>query len=72
MQVAAVTEAYQGSEIVKMYPVCGQFGKDGESEDNTYARWSPSGSFELQITNPDLVGKIKPGQKFYIDFTEAE
>lgn len=56
------------------YPVTGDkpFGPNGESEDNTYSRYSPSGELKLTITNPDLFGKFKPGQKFYLDFTEAD
>ena len=53
-------------------PVCGSFGANGESEDNTYARYTPSGSLSLTVNNPDLFGKFKPGQKFYLDFTLAE
>lgn len=60
-------------QTVKMSPVCGNkpFGPNGESEDNTFARYSPSGSFELTINNLELAGKFKVGQKFYADFTEA-
>lgn len=56
------------------FPVTGNapFGPNGESEDNTYARYSPSGELKLTITNPELFGKFKPGQKFYLNFTEAE
>ncbi len=57
---------------IKGTPVSGKFGPNGESEDNTFARYTPGGSLELWITNPDLFGKFKPGQKFYLDFTEAE
>ena len=53
---------------------CGDkpFGDKGESEDNTFARFTPSGSLSLTVNNPDLLGKIKPGQKFYVDFTLTE
>lgn len=62
------------NEEITAYPVCGNapFGPNGESEDNTYARYTPSGSMTLCITNQDLFGKFKPGQKFYVDFTEVE
>ncbi len=59
-------------ETVTFNAVAGTFGPNGESEDNTYARWTPSGEIKLGITNPDLYGKFKPGQKFYVDFTEAD
>jgi len=62
------------AEELAMYPVCGNgsFGPNGESEDNTFSRYTPSGSLNLVVCNPDLHGKIKPGQKFYVDFTLAE
>ena len=67
-------KATEYGEVIEAAPVCGNgaFGPNGESEDNTFARFTPSGSLSLMINNPDLLGKIKPGQKFYIDFTEAE
>ena len=67
-------KAKEYGEVIEAAPVCGNgaFGPNGDSEDNTFARFTPSGSLSLMINNPDLLGKIKPGQKFYIDFTEAE
>jgi hypothetical protein len=61
------------SELVTMSAVCGSkpFGTNGESEDNTFARWTPFGEVKLQINNPELFGKHKQGQKFYADFTEV-
>ena len=73
MKVSSV-EATEYGEVIKAAPVCGEggFGLNGESEDNTFARFTPSGSLSLTVNNPDLLGKIKPGQKFYVDFTLAE
>lgn len=39
-------------------------------EDNSYAKATPSGDIILQIDNPALRGKIKPGQTYYVDFSE--
>lgn len=50
----------------------GSYPDDGSDEDNTYARWSPSASFEIYIQNPALFGKFSTDQKFYVDFTEAD
>jgi hypothetical protein len=50
----------------------GPYGPEGESEDNTYARYTPSGSISLTINNPALLGQIKQGDTFYVDFTKAE
>ena len=73
MQVQSVTRYANPAETIKMSAVCGKapFGAAGESEDNTFARFTPSGTMELSITNPDLIGKITPGQKFSVDFHEA-
>jgi hypothetical protein len=74
MNVTAVHPYADGvGETVNMSPVCGKapFGPNGESEDNTFSRWTPGGSLSLSITNPALVGKFHVGQKFYLDFTEA-
>jgi len=72
MSVESVKDFGNNTQEVVMRPVCGNkpFGPNGESEDNTYARYSPSGELKLTITNPSLAGQIKPGQTFYLDFTE--
>ena len=72
MTVESVKDFGNNCQQVVMHPVCGNkpFGPNGESEDNTFARFSPSGELKLTITNPDLAGKIKPGSTFYLDFTE--
>lgn len=61
-------------EVVGFMAVCGTdpFGPNGESEDNTYARYTPNGTLSLSITNPELIGSFKYGQKYYLDFTPAE
>ena len=62
-----------GSETLKFHAVAKpQYPGDGADEDNTYARFSPSASLEITITNPALLGRFRPGQKFYVEFTEAE
>jgi len=54
-------------EVLKMSAVT-----NGTAEDNTFSKFTPAGSVELTITNPELSGKFKPGQAFYVDFTEAK
>jgi hypothetical protein len=72
VQVRSV-ESHGTVDVIKMVPVCGSeaFGPNGESEDNTFARYTPSGAIELSITNPNLLGKFAPGDTFYVDFTPA-
>lgn len=61
------------SEQYTFAAVCGpaQFGPEGESEDNTFARWTPSATLTMSVTNPALFGQFKVGQKFYVDFSTA-
>lgn len=61
------------SELVHMHAVArsSAYPDDGSDEDNTYARWSPSGSLTLSIANPALFGRYKAGDKTYMDFTPA-
>lgn len=44
---------------------------DGSDEDNTYAKFSPAAKCEITIANPALIGKLNPGEKYYVDFTPA-
>lgn len=71
--IRSITQHDGGNETLKMSPVCrdGGYPPDGSDENNTYAKYSPSGSLELMIANPALFGQFKPGQTFYIDFTEV-
>jgi hypothetical protein len=66
-------ERWQGQDKIVASAVTSKpFDPEGLNEDNTYAKFSPSGALELTIANPALVGKIEPGQKFYLDFTPVE
>lgn len=49
-----------------------QYPADGSDENNTYAKFSPSASLNITITNPALLGKFTVGEKYYVDFTKAE
>jgi len=61
------TETLKMSCVAKSSP----YPEDGSDEDNTFAKFSPSGSLSIQIANPALIGQFKPGEKFYLDFTKA-
>lgn len=71
----SVTRHQFGSETWVFRPVCKkngyvQSGPDaGLDEDNTFAKFSPSGRFELTVNNPALVGTLEPGEQYYVDFT---
>ena len=60
-------------ETVVMYAVSrsGSYPEDGSDENNTYAKFSPSGRLELTIANPALIGQFTVGEEYYLDFTLA-
>jgi hypothetical protein len=64
----------QACDTVRFHAVSRNDGypEDGSDENNTFARFSPSASLEIQIANPELFGKLRPGQTFYVDFTPAD
>lgn len=49
-----------------------QYDSTGLDEDNTYSKFTPTAEFKLSVVNPELFGKFVVGQKYYVDFTEAE
>jgi hypothetical protein len=66
---------FQGEcEVLEFHAVGpkGSYPNDGSDEDNTYARYSPSAKLELTVQNPALLGKLNPGETYYVDFTPAE
>lgn len=61
------------SEQLTMHAVCAaKYEGVGADEDNTFARYSPNAQLTIQIANPDLFGKFKAGDRFYVDFTPAQ
>lgn len=68
MRIDTVTKN-EWSETLKLQAV---YANTTNKEDNTFAEATPSATLELQITNKELHGRFKPGQKFYVDFTEAD
>lgn len=61
------------SDQLKFSAVCkaGSYPEDGLDEDNTFAKFTPTAELTMTVNNPALLGKFRPGQKFYVDFTEA-
>jgi hypothetical protein len=40
-------------------------------EDLHFAKFTPTGSIEMYVDNPVVLEKLKLGQTYYVDFTEA-
>ena len=72
LKVLSVKKVLGNQELLEMVPVAASvYPSDGSDENNTYAKWSPSGKLELTIANPTLLGKFLPGDCYYVDFTPA-
>jgi hypothetical protein len=73
LQVQSVTPCGEG-EILNFHAVSksGAYPEDGSDEDNTYAKFSPSASLEINVQNPNLKGQFQVGEKYYVDFTPAD
>lgn len=73
MQIQKI-EQHLNQEILTMTCVAKKDGypPNGLDEDNQFSLYSPSGSLTLAVANPALLGKFKPGEKYYLDFSKAE
>jgi hypothetical protein len=62
------------SEVLKFRAVARKEGypSDGADENNTYAKFSPSATYEIAVANPALIGKLNPGEFYYVDFTPVQ
>ena len=60
-------------ETLQMHAVCApKYDESGLDEDNTVAKFSPGAQLNINTANPALWGKFNVGDKFYVDFTQAQ
>lgn len=72
MKLFHITKIYEGQEQLHFHAVsASKYPEDGSDENNTYAKFSPSGRIELTVANPALLGKFAVGEEYYLDFTPA-
>lgn len=45
---------------------------DGNPENKTWSKYTPSGEVRLFVTNPAAINAFEPGKSYYVDFTPAE
>jgi hypothetical protein len=69
MRVQAVTRLINAdgstqSERVELRAVYGD-----TDENKGWSMWTPLGSLDITITNPDAYGKLPTGYEFYVDVT---
>ena len=63
---AAVTKYEGGSEGVELHAVT--TGPGNES----WSKWTPSGTLKMSITNPDAQGMFQAGKSYYIDVSPTD
>jgi len=56
-----------GKEAAERVTLRAIHGKGNES----WSKWTPGGSLELSISNPEARGKFVPKQAYYLDFSDA-
>lgn len=44
----------------------------GSAENESFYKWTPSGTVDLQVLNSYAAAKFEPGTEYYIDFTPVE
>lgn len=71
MRLHHITQMFPGQEQLHFHAVArsDRYPEDGSDENNTYAKFSPSGRLELSVANPNLVGGFTLGEEYYLDFT---
>ncbi len=58
---------HKEGETIKMKAV----GYDGSDENAAFTKFTPSGSFEMFVTNETLFGLFAPGESYYFDISPA-
>lgn len=73
MKIDRVEKHSETQETLHFRAVCrsDSYPADGSDENNTYAKFSPSGTLSLTVANPALIGKFAEGEEYYLDFTKA-
>jgi hypothetical protein len=65
VKVEAVTHTLSGVSV-KFAPVT-----SGSEENKSFFKYTPYGSIELGIINPDVTDGLVPGDEYYVDFIKS-
>lgn len=72
MKINHIDKRSEGQETLYFNPVCAsRYPADGNDENNTYAKFTPSGMLSLTVVNPALLGKFAQGEEYYLDFSRV-
>ena len=47
------------------------YDETGYDENSTFSKFTPMATLVMQVQNPDLLGRFKEGEEFYVDFIKA-
>lgn len=73
MRVHKVEKNHPNNESLHFNAVSASgYPNDGTDENNTYAKWTPTASLSMSITNPALFDKFAEGDVFYVDFSPTK
>jgi hypothetical protein len=53
---------------IRLFPVY----DDGNPENATWSKYTPSGDVRLVVTNPAAIDAFEPGKSYFVDFTLAD
>ncbi|RTL56254.1 MAG: hypothetical protein EKK37_17425 [Sphingobacteriales bacterium] len=67
IEIASVSKNEFGEIVIAR----GVHGGDTNVKDNTFSAATPYLHLDMNVNNPDAIGKLEQGKKYYIDFTEA-
>jgi len=73
MKVMAITPFHSSDPNgvcaeVRLMPVV----NDGNAENATWSKYTPSGDVRLTITNPAAIDAFELGKSYFVDFTPAD
>jgi hypothetical protein len=73
MRVTQVERHSDTCETLHFSAVCRSEGypEDGSDENNTFARFTPTASLSMSVTNPALIGEFAVDEEYYLDFSKA-
>lgn len=64
-KVTAVIDVDYGCSKQHEVKMSAVYGTDGE--DKSFASATPYGNLDFHVTNPEVIGRFKPGDEFYLD-----
>lgn len=44
----------------------------GSKENEEFFKYTPGGSIDLSVVNPEAAGQFEPGKEYFVTFTKAE